>query len=186
MQAIVATQTSGPDDRYRLVPGARRLRAAFIAACVQPAGDRSRSCRPSWRASCSRIFDAITACVTSRLSRSPRDSEASTQSSSALACSARGAFSSSASSPNATPASISVIASRLGLALPADQHAARDDDVERLTLLALVEDDLALEEAALVQQAVDDAQLEPRQRREQRELPERAQTRRFLAALEES
>ena len=58
--------------------------------------------------------------------------------------------------------------------------------MERLALLAFVEDDLALEEAALVQQAIDDAKLETGKCREQRELPERAEPRRFLAALEHS
>ena len=73
----------------------------------------------------------------------------------------------------------------LGLTLPADQHATADDDVDGLALLALVEDDLALHVAALVQQAVDDSQLEARQRGEQRQLPQRAEARRFLPVREE-
>src|SRR5262249_36426902 len=47
----------------------------------------------------------------------------------------------------------------LGFALAADQHAAGDYGIDRLTLFAFVEDDLALQEAALVQHPVDDAQL---------------------------
>ena len=58
--------------------------------------------------------------------------------------------------------------------------------MQRLALFTFVEDDLPLEEPALVQESVDDAKLEARQRREQRKLPQRAEPRGFLAALEES
>ncbi len=108
VQESVVTHTSGPDDRYRLAL-ASAYSGGFTEVCGRSSEARSRSCRPSWRASCSEIFDAITAWVSSRLSKSPRDSDASTQSSAARACAERGALSSSASSPNTTPASISAI-----------------------------------------------------------------------------
>ncbi len=74
-------------------------------------------------------------------------------------------------------------ASRDGIALPADEHAPAQHDVERLALLALVEDDLVLEVAALVQQAVDDAQLARPQRREQEELADLRDPRVFRMVL---
>src|SRR6185437_4816398 len=71
------------------------------------------------------------------------------------------------------------------LSLAADQHAAGDDHVERLPVLARVENDLALQVSPLVKQAVDDAQFAARKRREQRELPHDAKTRRLPGVMKQ-
>lgn len=69
------------------------------------------------------------------------------------------------------------------LPLAADQHLAGFDDIERLALLALVENDFILEKAALVQQAVHGFQFARTERGKQRQRPQLLETGRvfFLA-----
>ena len=167
--SVVQDDRRDPDQRPGRQGPARRsataIRAAFTAAGGSArhgaAATCSRNCRPSWRASCSAIFDAITACVSSRLSKSPRDSDASTQSSRrARLRRARRVVEQRQLAER--DAGFDLARSGRFRVRPAGRSARCPlmIDVQRLALLALVEDDLALQVAALVQQAVDDAQLE--------------------------
>ena len=56
-----------------------------------------------------------------------------------------------------------------GTSLPADKHAAFDNDVNRFTLIAFIEDHLILDELTLVQQRVDNIEFAGRQIDEQRQ-----------------
>ena len=95
------------------------------------AADRSRNCRPSWRASWEQGSSRRSpTCVTRRLSRSPRDSEASTQSSSARACSRPRRILEQRELAERDAGVDLGDATAHRVALLADQHAARDDDVQ--------------------------------------------------------